>query len=421
MDVKVMPSALDGDITVPPSKSAAHRAIIAASLAYGTSIIRNVDLSSDINATIRACKSLGARITMKNDGRYHTLTIDGGPHINGSAHIDCAESGSTLRFFIPIACALPGPKVFTGEGRLPQRPIDTYYDIFARDSIVYSRPEGLNLPLTVSGTLNGGDYVLNGGVSSQYITGLLFALPLLDTDSTVTVTGKYESKGYVDMTVCILADFGINIDVKGNQYSVQGGQKYTPRRYAVEGDYSQAAFFLVGGAIAGDIRIGGLSDNSLQPDSAVVDILRRMGADITRDGDTLLVRKSHLHSTSFDVSQCPDLVPPLAVAAAFADSTTHITGAARLRIKESDRIESMRMNLAALGIDVQTTDDRMTIHGGHINTGTIDSHNDHRITMAFAAAALGSESGLIIKGAQSIDKSYPGFFTDLKKIGGQVH
>ena len=420
MDVTVMPSVLNGNITAPPSKSAAHRAIIAASLAYGTSIISNVDLSSDIRATIGACKSLGAKITMKNEGRYHTLTTHGGPHIDGSAHIDCAESGSTLRFFIPIACALPGPKVFTGEGRLPHRPIDTYYDIFARDSIVYSRPDDTNLPLTVSGSLDGGDYVLDGSVSSQYITGLLFALPLLDADSTVTVTGKYESKGYVDMTVRVLADFGIDIAVKGSKYLIKGGQKYTPRRYAVEGDYSQAAFFLVAGAIAGDIRVGGLMPDSLQPDSAVVDILGRMGADISRDGEMLLVRKSNLHGIDIDVSQCPDLVPPLAVAAAFADGTTHITGAARLRIKESDRIEAMRTNLAALGIDVHATNDSMTIDGGPINDGTIDSFGDHRITMAFAVAALGSKSGLNIKGAQSIDKSYPGFFTDLKKIGGQI-
>ena len=420
MDVNVMPSVLGGDITVPPSKSAAHRAIIAASLACGTSIIHNVDLSSDIRATIGACENLGAKITMGGEGHYHTLTIDGGPHIDSVAHIDCAESGSTLRFFIPIACALPGPKVFTGEGRLPHRPIDTYYDIFARDGIVYSRPDDANLPLTVSGTLCGGDYVLDGGVSSQYITGMLFALPLLDTDSSVTITGKYESKGYVDMTVGVLAGFGIDVDIEGNTYRIKGGQKYAPQRCTVEGDYSQAAFFLVGGAIAGDIRVGGLKPDALQPDSAVVDILRRMGADITRDGDALLVRKSRLHGASFDVSQCPDLVPPLAIAAAFADGDTHITGAARLRIKESDRIEAMRANLAALGIEVQTTDDSMTIRGGQLRTGTVDSFGDHRITMAFTVAALGSNAGLSIKGAQAIDKSYPGFFTDLKKIGGQV-
>ena len=420
MEVNVMPSVIGGEITVPPSKSAAHRAIIAAALAYGTSIIDNVDLSADISATIDACKSIGARISIKNTGRYHSLTVEGGPHIRGSAHIDCAESGSTLRFFIPIACALGGPKVFDGHGRLPQRPIDTYYDIFTQDSIVYSKPDDGNLPLTVSGTLNGGNYVLDGGVSSQYITGLLFALPLLDADSTITVTGKFESKGYVDLTVSILADFGIHTTVTGNTYAIKGGQRYSPRRYAVEGDYSQAAFFIVGGAIAGDIRVGGLAPTSLQPDSAIVDIMRRMGAHISHEGDTLLVRKSTLSGTDIDVSQCPDLVPPLAIAAAFATGTTHITGAARLRIKESDRLAAMSNNLRSLGIDASTTDDSMSIRGGAISQGTIDSHNDHRIAMAFSIAALGSSHGLLIKDAQSIDKSYPGFFTDLKRLGGII-
>jgi 3-phosphoshikimate 1-carboxyvinyltransferase len=396
MDVHVGPSGLSGGITAPPSKSAAHRAIIAAALAGGTSVIDNVDLSSDIRATIGACEALGCRIAIDTSGKYAALTVDGGMSINGSAHIDCAESGSTLRFFIPIACALPGPKVFTGHGRLPHRPIDAYYDIFTRDGIVRSHPDTANLPLTVSGTLSGGDYTIDGSVSSQYITGLLFALPLLAASSTLTVTGTFASRGYVDMTLRTLKSFGIDIACEGNRYIIKGGQKYMPQHITVEGDDSQAAFFIVGGALAGDITLYGLHADSLQPDRVAADILGRMGADITRDGDALHIKKSALHGTDIDVSQCPDLVPPLAVAAALADGVTHITGAARLRIKESDRLAAMSNNLARLGI------------------------SDHRITMAFAIAALTSTHGLMLSGAACIDKSYPGFFQDLAALGGNI-
>lgn len=420
MDVIAKPSNLFGSVTVPPSKSAAHRAIIAAALAHGQSTIKNVDLSSDIRATIGACENLGCKISVIDGDPYHTLVVDGGLSNSGSAVIDCAESGSTLRFFIPIVCTLAGRKIFGGSGRLPLRPIDAYFDIFDKQKIAYTHPNGTNLPLTVDGVLSPGQYMIDGSVSSQYITGLLFALPLLGGDSAITVTGNLESRGYVDLTVSILEQFGIEISHSGSEYFIHGNQAYQPQQHTVEGDYSQAAFFLVGGAISGEVTICGLQLDSLQPDRTIIDILRRMGADIRRDGNELVAGISNLRSITVDVSQCPDLVPPLAIAAAYAEGQTHITGAARLRIKESDRLESVAANLTALGIGVTALDEGLIIRGGHMQTGTVNSYGDHRITMAFAVAAAGAENGITITGAQCIGKSYPRFFKDYESLGGSI-
>jgi 3-phosphoshikimate 1-carboxyvinyltransferase len=420
MEITVSPGTYHGTVTVPPSKSAAHRAIIAAALANGRSVIGNVDLSSDILATIGACRSLGCDINIEASECYNTLTVDGGLSLSGETAIDCAESGSTLRFFIPVACTLSGTKTFTGHGRLPYRPVDAYLEIFNAQSVGYSRPSDANLPLTVSGRLHGGEMRVDGRVSSQYVTGLLFALPVLQEDSAISVLGGFESRGYVDLTVDMLRRFGINIGVSGDAFTIKGGQRYQPRDIVVEGDYSQAAFFIVAGAIAGDIRIAGLEDNSLQPDSAIVSIMRRMGARITQHDDALIVTQSNLSGTVIDVSQCPDLVPPLAIAAAFAKGETRITGAARLRIKECDRLHALSVNLNNLGIQAAETADELIIRGGLINGGTIDTFGDHRIAMAFAVAAAGATGDIRIPNAECIDKSYPKFYDDLKALGGQI-
>ncbi len=420
MNVKVMPSKISGSVTVPPSKSASHRAIIAAALAKGESVIKNVDLSSDILATIGACENLGCDIKMEKTGKYNTLYIKGGLGISQECEIECGESGSTLRFFIPIACALIGKKTFTGRGRLPQRPIDAYYEIFNDRNIAYTKPQGSNLPLTVDGALTSGEYIIDGSVSSQYITGLLFALPLLSGDSEITVINNFESKGYVDLTIGVLQQFGIDIARKDNTFFIKGNQAYKPQSYIVEGDYSQAAFFIVGGAIAGDITIKGLKQNSLQPDSSIIDILKRMDANIEQTDNGLLVKKSRLSGTDIDVSQCPDLVPPLAIAAVYAKGTTKIYGAARLRIKESDRLLALGDNLRSLGINARETEDSLIIDGGGISGGQVTSFNDHRIVMAFSIAALAGKQGIDILGAECIDKSYPGFSQDLRALGGKV-
>ncbi len=419
MDVTVYPSKLNGSFTAPPSKSDAHRAVLAAAFARGKSVIENAQLSSDITATIKACEAFGCNITARPSGRYNTLYIDGGLKPPGEAEIDCAESGSALRFLIPIACTMKGRKAFTGSARLPFRPIDEYLKIFDRQGIKYDKPEGRNLPLTVEGKLKSGEYVIGGGVSSQYITGLLFALSLLDGDSRITVTGNFESKGYVDMTLDTLVKFGVDIGVSGNIYSIKGNQQYKPRRMAVEGDYSQAAFIIAGAAINGDVTIDGLDPASLQPDRAIIDIMRRMGADIRQDNNAFHVMRSQLHGTDVDVSQCPDLVPPIAAAAAAAQGTTRILNASRLRVKESDRLHAIAVNLKNIGIDSEEYSDSLIIRGGRPRGGEIESFTDHRIPMAFSMIALGSEA-ITIKGAECISKSWPSFFEDIKALGGKA-
>ncbi|MBT3318754.1 MAG: 3-phosphoshikimate 1-carboxyvinyltransferase [Clostridia bacterium] len=418
--MRVYPSKMHGSVTIPPSKSVAHRAIIAAALSRGKSEISNIDLSSDIKATIRACEALGCEISIVHGEPYHTVIVNGGIHINDIAKIDCCESGSTMRFLIPIACAISGTKVFSGSGLLPIRPIDAYFEIFEQDGIVYKKPAEANLPLTVQGTLKGGDYVIDGSVSSQYITGLLFALPMLDVDSTITIVNKFESKGYVDITLSVLEQFGIEIVCAKEKFSIRGNQQYKPQNMSVEGDFSQAAFFLTGGCISGDICVRGLSEKSLQPDKAIVDILRRMGGNIEYTTEGLGARKSALRGIEVDVSQCPDIVPPIAVAAALAKGETQITGAARLRIKESDRLESVSTNLNNLGIETSVFSDGITIEGGVFSGGCIDSFNDHRITMAFSMAALCASDIVDISGEDSINKSYPKFFEDYVSVGGKI-
>jgi 3-phosphoshikimate 1-carboxyvinyltransferase len=419
MDIKILPGALAGTLRVPPSKSAAHRAIIASALAEGTSVVRNVDLSSDIRATLGACGQLGCETNIAHEERCCTLTVRGGCKAQSGAVIDCAESGSTLRFMIPIACAQAGERTFTGRGRLPQRPIDSYIQIFDEQGIAYTRPYDANLPLTVTGALKPGHFRLDGRVSSQFVTGLLFALPLLGGDSQIEVIGGFESRGYVDLTTDMLRRFGVEIHCEGDCFFVRGRQEYQPQQLEVEGDYSQAAFFLVAGAISGGMRVEGLSADSLQPDRAIVDILARMRADMTPEADAIVIRHSKLVGVDVDVSQCPDLVPPLAIAAAFAQGTTRIIGAARLRIKESDRLSALAQNLSALGIRTEEAEDSLTIHGGGINGGEVDSFGDHRIAMAFSVAAAASQQGITIRGAQCVDKSYPGFYEDFAKLGGK--
>ena len=416
MDLTLRPTKLSGSVIVPPSKSAAHRAIISSALAEGTSRTAHVDLSNDIRATIGACRALGVKI--QADG--NALIVNGGRLKLTGEPIDCAESGSTLRFFIPIACVLDGEKMFTGRGRLPQRPVDAYLQIFDSQGLPYTRPPSASLPLKVSGALQSGEFHVDGRVSSQFITGLLFALPLLEGDSRIIITGGFESRGYVDLTVDILRRFGIHITVEGDTFTIPGNQRYQPQSITVEGDYSQAAFFLVGGAISGGIRVEGLDAHSLQPDRAIVDILRRMGADIADEGGALISRPARLHGEVIDVTQCPDLVPPLAIAAAFAEGQTHITGAARLRIKESDRLHALAQNLAALGIRVEELPDGLIIRGGQPAGGVVDSFGDHRIAMAFSIAAAGASGSVKICGAECVDKSYPAFYQDYVALGGKI-
>jgi 3-phosphoshikimate 1-carboxyvinyltransferase len=276
------------------------------------------------------------------------------------------------------------------------------------------------LPLKISGKLESGTYKLAGNISSQYITGLLLALPLLDGDSEIVLTTELQSKPYVDMTIKVMSDFGVEVSETENGYFVKGNQTYQKRDYIVESDWSQAAFFLVAGAINGDVVLKGLDMNSTQGDKEIVNILKRFGADIQIGDDFIRCKKSQLKGINIDATDIPDTVPSLAVCSAFAQGETVISGAQRLRFKESDRIESVVTNLKKMGVDVKETPDGMIIKGGNVHGGELDGYNDHRIPMSFSIAALCADGETTITDAQSINKTYPTFFEDYNSIGGKA-
>ena len=400
-------SSLRGEITIPPSKSFAHRAVICASLAKGTSTIAPIDLSSDINATIHGCMALGAEISYNSHTK--ALTIDGS-HTGSTkrTEINCSESGSTLRFMIPVAAALGADASFTGEGRLPGRPIDVYANLLPKHGL-NCRYSG-SLPFHTSGNLTSGTYCLPGNVSSQFISGLLFALPLCSGNSDIILTTPLESESYVNITIEVLKSFGVSVTTTNGGYHIKGGQTYQPCSYAVEGDWSQAAFFISAGAINSNISIAGLNKASVQGDARCLEIFKSMGADVQFENDTLVCRHNHLNPIELDASDIPDLVPIIAVTAACCNGTSRIYGAGRLRYKESDRLAAISENMHRLGCDVSETDDGLIINSkGEFHGGQIDGFNDHRIVMSFAIAALWASDDIVISDYTAINKSYPGF------------
>lgn len=418
MKVLIRPKKLSGTINVVPSKSYSHRAIIAASLADGESIISNVLYSEDIKRTIECCSSFGAKIKCYDD----YLVIQGVKRVERIENIvDAGESGSTIRFMIPIMLTNGEEITFTGRNHLNHRPLDLYFDIFDKQGITYHKPINAYMPLKVNGKLSSGLYEVRGDVSSQFITGLLYALPLLDGDSVIKITTELESKSYVDLTLDILAKFGIEI-INNNylEFIVKGNQKYTPSNYQIEGDYSQAAFFLVMGALGNDISLRCMNEDSLQGDKKILLDITSFGGNITFDSEILKATAISLTGTTIDFSNSPDLGPVLSVLASLSSGNTTFINAARLRIKECDRITCMKEELLKLGANVSETVDTMSFVGVDSLTGSLDlySHNDHRIAMSLAVASTVCTSDIMITGAECVKKSYPHFWSDFKKLGG---
>lgn len=393
---KIQKSNISGTVQVPPSKSAAHRALICSFLAGGGNVSPLID-SNDMQATLGVISALW----------------------DDKPIADCIESGSTLRFMIPVAAALGKTVKFVGRGKLPERPIGDYLRLLPEHGVKCDCTG--TLPLTVSGKLMPGRFEIAGNVSSQYITGLLLALPILDGDSEIVLTTELQSKPYVDMTVKVMADFGVKIEERENSYFIPGNQVYQKRDYTVEADWSQAAFFMVAGALFGDVTLTGLDVNSTQGDKKIADILKKFGADVTVSNDSVVVKKSQLHGIEINATDIPDMVPSLAVVGIYASGKTVITGAQRLRYKESDRIESIVYNLKKLGADVEETADGMEILGSPLHAANMKGFNDHRIVMAMTVAATGVDGLSTIDDAQSINKSYPDFFNDFNSIGGNAN
>ena len=412
-EVILSPSRLHGTVQVPPSKSAAHRAILCAALSRGTCRIQNIILSDDMRATIGAIRAMGVSARLEDKTLFLDATKGFSPH----AEINCLESGSTLRFLIPILGALGISSRLTGCGRLPQRPIGVYLDCLPPHGLSCLTEGGL--PLALSGRLQAGEYRLPGNISSQFITGLLLALPLLPQDSQLTLSSPLESSGYVDMTLSIMRDFGVNIHSTADGWHIPGGQCYTPRSYEIEGDWSQAAFFLAAGTLGGSVAIQGLRPDSCQGDRAALHCFREFGAQIAWENGLLTANAGDLHGIEIDAAQIPDLVPILASTAALSAGTTRIFHAERLRIKESDRLAAMCDGLNRLGGKATETEDGLSITGvPRLTGGRANGYNDHRIVMALSIAALCANAQVTLTDAQSIQKSYPQFFDDYQMLGG---
>ncbi len=418
--VKITPHQLRGTVTAPPSKSMAHRAIICAALARGNSTISNLTYSDDINATIGAMRALGADITTYPD---HAVVNGSGIFGTGRAEINCNMSGSTLRFTVPLALAGGVSAHFTGADSLGKRPLNDYYAIMDSQGIAYSY-QPVRLDLSVSGQLVPGVFTLPGDVSSQYITGLLLALPLLGGDSVIDITTPLQSKGYVDLTLQMLAEFGVSVENQNyEKFIINGNQKYTSHDYRVEGDYSGAAFFLCAGALGSDVTVQSLNPASLQGDKAILDILSQTGCTVTWVGDSVTVKKTApLHPVTVDGRQCPDIIPVAAMVAATANGSSCFTGCHRLKIKECDRLVATALGLNTLGAQVNYSDDGMDITGTECFIGgSVLAYSDHRMAMTFAIASVASQGEIIIDDKECVSKSYPNFWQDFTHLGGIIH
>lgn len=424
--VTIEPGHLKGVVAAPPSKSVLHRAVLLAALSSSKNTISPAALSEDVRATLDAVRALGARYQMK-DG---TLEILGGARPQLDIHeyapplIDCAESGSTLRFLLPVALVFCGGAQFVGRGRLSERPMEPYEKICKSQGVKYERREGPVLDLKVEGTLKSGAYELPGDISSQFVSGLLMALPLVKGDSTIHLTGEVESRGYIDLTLDVMRAFGVKVQRPNEKlFRVPGSQRYRARDFTVEGDYSQAAVFLCAAALGHEVTVKGLSPVSLQSDQAVLAHLMRMGANVWEKDGLTGARAENLHGTVIDGRDCPDIVPMLALTAALGEGETRIVNAGRLRLKESDRIKATCAALNALGARVQETDDGMAVTGVKKLRGgvTLDCAGDHRIAMLLSVAALFADEPVTLAGVECLNKSYPDFLKDFKALGGIVH
>ncbi|MCK5761356.1 MAG: 3-phosphoshikimate 1-carboxyvinyltransferase [Candidatus Izimaplasma sp.] len=415
LDITLFPSSLNGEISSPPSKSLSHRALICASLSKGKSTINNVVFSEDILATINALELLGANF----EKHTSSLVISGIRKIKAPLKvIDCNESGSTLRFLIPLFSLSDKKISFTGKKSLILRPQSIYQEIFKRDKNTFEIHDN---KIVVKGSIKARSYLLKGNVSSQFFSGLMFALPLLNEDSTIYIDGALESKSYIDLTIDTLEKYGVKIIELENGYYIPGNQSYIPHDYTVEGDYSQAAFHLVGGVISDLVKVSDLQHDSKQGDIAIIDFLKQMNSKVIYMENGYLTSSSHTQGTVIDLSDCPDLGPIITLLACLSEGESKIINISRLRLKESDRVESTVSTLKSLGAKIKSTENEIIIEGISSFKGgvTVDSFNDHRIAMMLSIAALRCDKEIILTNANVVSKSYPTFFKDYKSLGGK--
>jgi 3-phosphoshikimate 1-carboxyvinyltransferase len=415
MERFVEPSGIKGQIKAPASKSMTQRAIAAALLADGQSIIHNPSYCDDSLAAMSIAVGLGARLE----------PLAGELKINGSGalkepKLNCGESGLAIRMFSPIAALYPAEITMVGANSLKKRPMGMIEEALKQLGVKCTSTGGF-LPLTIQGPIVGGNIEIDGSVSSQLLTGLLMALPLADNDSEIKVK-NLRSKPYIDMTLQILRSFGIAIhNSEYTLFKIPGNQKYIPQIYTVEGDWSGGAFLLVAGAINGHLTVNGLSMSSMQSDISVINALEKAGAKIKTSENHIEISKSELKSFDFDATESPDLFPPLVALASYCDGVSNIKGVSRLIHKESDRAATLKEEFGKLNIKIEINDDVMSVTGGRPQGAHVESHEDHRIAMAVAVTALRATGKVYIRDSQCVVKSYPGFFDDLRSLGALIH
>ena len=418
MIVRCSPALLRGTVHAIPSKSDAHRKLICAAISENGGFLPiRPPHCDDILATMRCLSALGAKITQTENG-VQICPIKRQAH----ADLDCGESGSTLRFLLPVAMAVCSDISVTGAGRLPERPIGTLTDAMSAHGVQFEKTA---LPLSANGNLTGGIYEIAGNISSQFLSGLLMALPLCEQDSEIRLTTPLQSSAYVDMTLSTLRAYGAEITESTEngllRYHIRSRQKlHCPEKAEVDGDWSNAAFWLAAGAILPDteITVSGLSMDSVQGDKAIFSILRDAGANIAEQNGNVTVSCGTLRPFDAEMEAIPDLLPILAVRAAYTEGVSHFLKAERLRLKESDRLKATADMLRALGIRCEEHPDGLTVYGGTIRGGMVNGMNDHRMVMAAAVAALGADSAVTVTDAEAVNKSYPGFFADYRTLGG---
>lgn len=413
MNLNVYPSVINGEISAISSKSYAHRALICAALSNSPSKIKCDNLSDDIKATVNCLNGIGAEIIYSNK----VFTVKPIDVSKAKKEIDCGESGSTLRFILPIIGALGLKIKIVMHGRLPKRPLSPLYEQMEKNGCSFEKKENY---LIVNGKLEPAAYEIEGNISSQFVTGLLFSLPLIKGNSKIVIKNKFESYSYVLMTLAVLKDFGVEYSFENNEFLITKN-KYHSNDCIVEGDWSNAAFWLCLGALSDKgIKVTNLNFNSTQGDKKIIDILKEFGADVLVDGNSAIIKKSKLKGITVNASDIPDLVPIICVVASVAKGKTTITNAERLRIKESDRIKSVVTMIKNVGGEIKETADGMIVTGNKLAGGVVDSYNDHRIVMSAAVLSTVCENFVEIIDTQAVNKSYPMFFEDFKNLNGKV-
>ena len=404
-------SALFGEVKAVPSKSYAHRILICSAFSDGQVRVNGAGSSADVIATANCLSAMGAKI--KTDGNDFIVTP---VKRTKNCVFNCGESGSTLRFMLSVAAAAGGEFTFTGEGRLPYRPNGDLIETLASGGVT---ADGEGLPLKIKGKLKSGNYTIDGGKSSQYATGLLLAAPLIGGDVRIEITGALNSGNYIDVTLDVMKLFGVKVLREGNSFFIEGGQRYfSPKAVTVEGDWSNAAFPLAAGILTGEVKVTGLNAESVQGDRAIIDIFRLFGGDIEYKNGAYIAKKSPLKGAEANVENVIDAAPIISVIAAFAEGKSVISGAGRLKLKESDRLAAIIELVSAVGGKAVTDGETLYIEGRtkEISGGAVSGRNDHRIVMS--AAIAGAASGIKVTDIEAVKKSYPAFFADYSGLGG---